>query len=352
MKRIITILLSVLLLLGLALPMASAVSFSDVPAGEWFVPYVEWVSENGVMQGTGGGNFSPNQPMTRGQLVTMLWRMVGEPSASGNHFVDVASGRFYTTAVYWAADVGITQGVSENRFAPYENITREQFATFLHRFADTPTANTPSHWSNFSDRGLNAPFADMALRWATYHGIVTGTSATTLSPQGMATRAQGAAMLMRFDGLGGTVPSPSPSPSPSPTPTPPVTTPAHEFELEVLRLINVERASAGLSLFVWDDSLWAVARAHSVDMATRGFFSHTCPSGVTTSDRINNGTRWSSGGECLAFGDTPSAAVQAWMNSPGHRAILLNDWGAPWTHFAGIGYYNQRFTLKTTMGTY
>ena len=366
MKKSLAILLIAVLLVGLISPIAIARTFADVPTGEWFSPYVQWANENAIMQGTGGGNFSPHRPMTRGQLVTMLWRMAGEPSASGNHFVDVAIGRFYTTAVYWAAGAGITQGVSSSHFAPYENITREQFATFLHRFAGTPTANTPSHWNHFADRGLNAPFADMALRWATYHGIVTGTNATTLSPQGMATRAQGAAMLMRFSGLGGTTPTPSPSPSPSPQPTP--TPPSNgqtldeavrsgmnyrellqafpnadiqaAFEREVMRLVNRIRQDHGLAPFIHHTDLAWLARTRTDEI-----IRHNCLGGHVspTTGLSHTDHAWAMGfdldfaGEITVRGGvTPQIAVDTWMNSEPHRRSLLYD-GESRLHI-GVGF--------------
>jgi len=358
--------------------MASANTFGDVPAGEWFAPYVRWANANGIMQGTGGGNFSPNAPMTRAQLVTILWRIDGEPTPTHiADFSDVASGQWYTDAVNWAASRSIVSGVGDGRFAPHDNISREQFATILGRWA-LSMRYLPNDFSDLSDElqeafiGAFDPFDDdhtvsswavAEMRFLLTFGVIGGTGANTLNPQGIATRAQGAAMVARLVGVSheyGWQVMPVPPmdngdhvlPQPDPEPTPPVTDSQREFELEVLRLINIERVNAGATPFIWDESLAVVARAHSVDMATRGFFAHICPSGVSANDRINNGTRWSSGGECLAFGNTPFSAVQAWMNSPLHRTIILNDWGAPWMHFVGIGYYNQRWTLKTTMGTY
>jgi len=206
----------------------------------------------------------------------------------------------------------------------------------------------------FYDRHLVSEWAAFPFEVMVTFGVIGGTSPTTLYPQGIATRAQGAALIARLASVSHeygwqAMPMPPMDDDDHVLPQP---DPQRELELEALRLINIERINAGRAPFVWDDSLATVARAHSIDMATRGFFAHVCPSGVSANDRINNGTRWSSGGECLAFGSTPLAAVQSWMNSPTHRTIILDDWSAPWTHFVGIGYYNQRWTLKTTMGTY
>jgi len=114
MRRIITSILCALLLLGLVAPMASATTFDDVPTGEWFTPYVRWANANGIMHGKGDGNFSPNAPMTRAQLVTVLWRIDGEPApAYTAGFSDVADNQWYTDAVNWAASRGIVNGVGD-----------------------------------------------------------------------------------------------------------------------------------------------------------------------------------------------------------------------------------------------
>ena len=370
MKRLITFVLCALLLLGLVAPMASATTFGDVPAGEWFAPYVRWANVNGIMQGTGGGNFSPNAPMTRAQLVTILWRIDGEPAPTYNaDFSDVASEQWYTNAVNWAASRGIVGGVGSGRFAPHDNITREQFAAILHRWAmgmwylpndlPYPTVGAISH---FHDRHLVSEWAVSALEVMVTFGVMGGTSSTTLAPQGIATRAQGAAMIARLAGVsheysGQAMPVPPMDTQPTP-PEPPTSPPAHEFELEVLRLINMERANAGLRPLIWDDSLAAVAQSHAVDMATRGFFSHTCPDGRGSGDRIANGTRFMGGGENIARGfPTPESVVAGWMNSTGHRNLILVNFTEPIYHngerifdghetFGGVGFYRGHWVLK------
>lgn len=171
--------------------------FTDVNIGDWYYDAVSYVYANGLMDGVSSTTFAPDANMTRAMLVTILWRMEGEPVV--NYllpFTDVDGGAWYAEAVRWASSEGIVTGVSDTSFAPNAEITREQLATILHRYAgETATA---ANLAGYADGASVSAYAVDAMSWCVEHGIITGTTVTTLEPQGTATRAQAAAMLMRF----------------------------------------------------------------------------------------------------------------------------------------------------------
>ena len=171
--------------------------FTDVAPGAWYYDAVSYVYANGLMDGTSATTFAPDANMTRAMLVTILWRMEGEPVV--NYllpFTDVDDGAWYAEAVRWAASEGIVTGVSETSFAPNAEITREQLAAILYRCTGEPA--TAANLAGYADGASVSAYAVDAMSWCVEHGIITGTTATTLEPQGTATRAQAAAMLMRF----------------------------------------------------------------------------------------------------------------------------------------------------------
>ncbi len=171
--------------------------FTDVAPGAWYYDAVSYVYANGLMDGTSATTFAPDANMTRAMLVTILWRMEGDPVV--NYllpFTDVPDDAWYTEAVRWAASEGIVTGVSDTSFAPDAEITREQLAAILYRYAGEPA--TAANLAGYADGASVSAYAVDAMSWCVEHGIITGTTATTLEPQGTATRAQAAAMLMRF----------------------------------------------------------------------------------------------------------------------------------------------------------
>lgn len=176
---------------------AATLPFTDVNTGDWFFDYVAYVYANGLMDGTSATTFEPNGTMTRAMLVTILWRMEGEPVVNYlMPFTDVDGGAWYAEAVRWASSEGIVEGVSDTSFAPNAEITREQLAAILWRYAGEPA--TAANLAGYADGASVSAYAVDAMRWCVEHGIITGTTAATLEPQGTATRAQAAAMLMRF----------------------------------------------------------------------------------------------------------------------------------------------------------
>ncbi len=180
-------------------PEASALPFADVSYTNWYYDAVKFVYDKGIMDGVSYYRFAPDATITRGMVVTMLWRMAGEPYESSAGFTDVASGRYYSTAVAWAAKNGIVEGMTSSTFAPDQAITREQLASILYRYARwLGFSGTGSDISGYTDAGKVSGYAYDAMCWAVKTGVVTGTSAKVLDPQGTATRAAAAQMFMNF----------------------------------------------------------------------------------------------------------------------------------------------------------
>ncbi len=180
-------------------PEASALPFADVSYTNWYYDAVKFVYDKGIMDGVSYYRFAPDATITRGMVVTMLWRMAGEPYESSAGFTDVASGRYYSTAVAWAAKNGIVEGMTSSTFAPDQAITREQLASILYRYAKwLGFSGTGTDISGYTDAGKVSDYAYDAMCWAVKTGVVTGTSAKVLDPQGTATRAAAAQMFMNF----------------------------------------------------------------------------------------------------------------------------------------------------------
>ena len=174
--------------------------FTDVRESDWFYEDVAFAYENGLFAGTSNTTFSPNASMTRAMLVTVLYRLEGEPAVSGRSgFSDVTFNSYYEDAVTWAADNGIVNGTSITTFSPNANVTREQMAAILYRYAQYKKYNTAasSSLNGFTDQASVSGYATASLEWAVAEKLVNG-SAGKLMPTGNATRAQVAAILHRF----------------------------------------------------------------------------------------------------------------------------------------------------------
>ena len=174
--------------------------FQDVDASRWYHEGVDFVLKHGIMKGMGGGLFQPNGTLTRGQLVTTLYRMAGEPETEGDSpFTDVDMERFYGKAVVWAAKNGIAKGVNTTVFAPHAPVTREQMVTFLYRYANLAGEDVTGDYdlTEFGDHGAIHNYAKEPLAWAVDKGLVTGMDGL-LNPRGNATRAQIATIFLRY----------------------------------------------------------------------------------------------------------------------------------------------------------
>lgn len=178
----------------------SKTTFNDVSANDWFASAVDYVTGKGMMNGTADNTFSPKANTTRGMVVTVLYRLENQPSTSAASFTDVASGAYYANAVAWANANGIVSGYGSGKFGPNDKVTREQLAAILYRYAqykkyDVSGANS---LDGYTDVQSVSSYAVPALQWANAAGVVTGKSGSKLDPKGNATRAEVAAMLMRF----------------------------------------------------------------------------------------------------------------------------------------------------------
>ena len=203
MKRKLTALLAAAALcLSLTIPASAAgQKFTDVSStrDSWCYTQVMKVSEAGLMDGLRGNYFGKNDPLTRVQIVKSLYNYCGERPATVrlDYFSDMPEDGLSATAIVWAGEKGIISGYSNGKFGPYDSLTREQMVTILYNAAGRPATSTAA-LAQFSDRGQVADYAVNAFAWAISNHVVSGTSNTTLSPQGTATRAQMAVILTRY----------------------------------------------------------------------------------------------------------------------------------------------------------
>ena len=188
---------------GALQPGASASQFTDLTSGSWYYGGVRCALENGLMTGTSARTFAPDRPVTRAMLVTILWRLAGEPYGRVSPFEDVLPGSWYAQAVSWAYDKGIVTGVTATSFQPGAPVTREQLCAILCRYAALTGKNTAASASldAFTDRAQVSAYAEASVRWALQAGLLTGVGDGRLAPRSGATRAQLAVLLQRFAGL-------------------------------------------------------------------------------------------------------------------------------------------------------
>ena len=180
----------------------SKTKFNDVSANDWFASAVDYVTGKGMMNGTAANTFSPKANTTRGMVVTVLYRLENQPSTSAASFTDVASGAYYANAVAWANANGIVSGYGSGKFGPNDKVTREQLAAILYRYAQYKkydvSVGEDTNILSYDDAQSISSYAIPAIQWACGAGVVTGKSGSKLDPKGNATRAEVAAMLMRF----------------------------------------------------------------------------------------------------------------------------------------------------------
>lgn len=176
-------------------------AFTDADPTAWYHDGVHFVLANGIMNGMGDGKFAPNDNTSRAMIVTILYRLEGEPAVTGeNPFTDVADGQWYTNAVIWAAENDIVGGYGNGKFGPNDPITREQLATILYRYAQSKGQGFTGAWMfllDYPDASEISIWADEAMHWCVMNGIINGKDGK-LVPKGDASRAEAATMLQRF----------------------------------------------------------------------------------------------------------------------------------------------------------
>ena len=171
--------------------------FADVPATSWAADAVAFASSHELFNGASFTQFSPEQPMSRGMLAVVLHNLEGNPAQTlTGAFVDVDNSQWYAKGVAWAEAQGIIGGYGNGQFGPNDNITREQLAVMLWRYAGSPAATDRE--LHFADAHRASDWALEALRWATENGIINGKGGGILDPTGQATRAETAQMLCNF----------------------------------------------------------------------------------------------------------------------------------------------------------
>lgn len=175
--------------------------YTDVDQDKWYHEGVDYAIKNGLMEGVGSNLFAPDATTTRAMVVTILYRLDGEPAVTKDiPFADVPAGQWYSNAINWAAANGIVDGYGNGKFGPDDTITREQMAAILYRYASYKgySVSDLANLTGYTDAASVSEWASTAMRWAVAEGLIEGTSATTLSPSGDSTRAQVATILMRF----------------------------------------------------------------------------------------------------------------------------------------------------------
>ena len=179
----------------------NTMTFSDVePVNHWATDAVEFVAARELFKGTGDGKFTPGGDMTRGMLVTVLYRLNYEPEAADGDFADVDANAYYADAVAWAEDAGVVSGYGSGKFGPNDDVTREQIVTILYRYAEKNgyLAGKTGSLTGYADAGSVSGWAADAMSWAIGTGLVKGVDDTHLAPTNNATRAEVATILMRF----------------------------------------------------------------------------------------------------------------------------------------------------------
>ena len=198
MKRFLGLITVLALGLALALPAVAVVndtSFSDVDASAWYADAVIYCREHGLMNGTSSTTFEPESTLTRAMLATVLYRAAKSPAVTGtDSFTDTVEGSWYSNAVLWASQQGLVGGYGGGIFGPNDPVTRQDMTTILWRYAGSPSAGA----STFSDRASVSSYAASAVAWTQRHGIVAPASGNIFAPHDNATRAQVAAALMNY----------------------------------------------------------------------------------------------------------------------------------------------------------
>ena len=177
--------------------------FADVRESDWYRSAVAYVYEQGLMNGITADRFGPDEPTTRGMIVTIFHRLEGSPEAPAPAFPDVRADFYYAQPIAWAEANGIVTGYEDGTFGPEDNITREQLAAILYRFARYKGWDTGAGVSleRFPDAGRISPYAVQPIAWAVGEGLISGMANGTMSPGGTATRAEAATILMRLEAL-------------------------------------------------------------------------------------------------------------------------------------------------------
>lgn len=308
-------------------------SFEDLDAAAWYIPYVQHVFYTGLMNGVSDTAFSPSTPMTRGQLVTVLYRIAGSPEVEAeNPFKDVAESAYYYNAVRWAQAGGIVTGLSADTFGPDSRITRQQMCAILYRYAAMLKLSLSQRdpLTGFTDTDKLADYAKDPMSWCVAMGFVNGKPGGLLDPGGNATRAEIAKVLTLFDrfltGEQLTALDNWESSIVIPEPIPDIDRedPMYVYAREIFDGINAKRAETGLNPFVWNDRVYLAAQTRAKELASSDTLGHTRPDGSSYSTvfaeyGIESATR----NEIVAKGYTTSKAlVDKWAEAASTAPVI------------------------------
>ena len=300
--------------------------FKDLKKGAWYIPSVQHVYYTGLMNGMSEGVFAPDGLVSRGQLVTVLYRFAGEPDTEAKiPFTDVPAKSYYYNAVRWAQEKGIVNGVTATRFAPEDKISRQQLCTILYRYAATLELDLTKRdpLTSFTDADKIGAYAKDAMSWCVAVGLINGKSDTLLDPAGNATRAEIAKVLTSFDGYVCreilTAPDRWEDEILIPEVLPDIDRedPIYLYAREVFDEINAKRSEAGLKAYIWNDRLYLAARIRAKEISGENCFSHTRPDGskystVLTEVELNTSVR----NEIIAHGyTTAQSLVDKWASA-------------------------------------
>ncbi len=335
MKKLVSLILCAALLIPF-LPAEKASAAENISVE------MQAMIELGVITGYGDGIYKPNATVTRGEFATFLYRAFDLPE--GPHaFTDVNKSSSLAKGINAAAKAGIVKGTSATKFSPGQQISREQMSIMISRTLDYKGAAKKSGALKFLDKDKIGASAVSAVQRMVGHGIISGYksgSGYLFKPQETATRNTTAVYIYRtFGELGMAVPKP-----------PVQTYTLSEYEKQVITLTNAQRTARGLKALSTDVALSKVARIKSQDMKDNNYFSHQSPTYGSPFDMMERfGIGYSYAGENIAMGQTsPSAVVNAWMNSQGHRENILNP---NFTHIgvghvSGTNHWTQMFIKK------
>ncbi len=331
MKRLTCILLAFCMAISTCCVSASAALFTDVPDSFWASEEIAWAVDEGIVNGTSTTTFSPGNKTLRGQMTAILYRYAGEPAVSGaSSFSDVKPTVYYANAANWAQKNHILVSTVSGQFLGDTPISRAEFCAMVYNYAgfkgfDRKTASD----APFSDvKGLSSELRT-AVNWAYANGIVNGVGGNRFAPNDTLTRAQAVVMLYRFENID------FDDPSSGGEVQPPANT---DYISGVIALVNQERAKEGLDALETNGAIAEAAQIRADELLT--LFSHTRPDGRSCFTVLAEvGISYRAAGENIAMGYfTPESVVEGWMNSPGHRANILN--GGFTT--IGVGYNSSK----------
>ena len=251
-RKIVPFLLGLVLLT--ALFPCKAASFTDVHNDAYYYDAVEWGANNGIAKGTAPGVFSPEQPCTRAQILTFIWRAIGEPKPTNTNcpFTDVQRGSYYEQAVLWAVEFKITSGVSASKFAPDQVCTRAQAVTFLWRACGAPPTKQMRSFSDLSE----GAYYILPVQWASGENITNGTSNAKFSPDQTCTCAQIITFLYRCEMNYGIIPREAPS--------------YYDFYKEIVLRAESEYGVATTGSYHGLTTLWGVGGIRLLDLNNDG----------------------------------------------------------------------------------